>query len=193
MKGGKFNNLKGIDLCELAIVLGATYIGRSFSGDRKQLAPLIQGALAHKGTAILDVLSPCVTFNNHEGSTKSMKNIKYNLDPIHDIDFIPPEEDIRVEYEPGTDTEVELFDGSRITLQKLKENYDPTDRTKAVMEIQNAVATGKFLTGLIYYDDSRMDFAQELGLGERSLSTLSAKDLTLTAEKLEEINKELMK
>ena len=153
----------------------------------------LQGALAHKGTAILDVLSPCVTFNNHEGSTKSLKNIKYNLDPIHDIDFIPPEEDIKIEYDPGSEAEVELFDGSRITLAKLKVDYDPTDRTKAVTEIQNAINNGKFLTGLIYYDDTRMDFAKELGLGERSLSSIGVDELSLTQSDLDQINKELMK
>ena len=106
MKGGKINDMPAIDLCELGITLGATYVARSFSGDRKQLAPLIQGAVAHKGTAILDVLSPCVTFNDHSGSTKSLKYIREHLDPLHDIDFIPPYENIEVDYQEGTDQEV---------------------------------------------------------------------------------------
>ena len=193
MKGGKFNNLKGIDLCELAISLGATYVARSFSGDRKQLAPLIQGALAHKGTAILDVLSPCVTFNNHEGSTKSMKNIKYNLDPIHDIDFIPPERDIQVDYEPGSETDVELHDGSRITLTKLKEDYNPKDKISALCALQKAITEGKFLTGLVFFDDTRKDFAEELNLGETSLNQLSLDSLTLSQDTLDQINRKLMK
>ena len=193
MKGGKFNNLKGIDLCELAITLGATYVARSFSGDRKQLAPLIQGALAHKGTAILDVLSPCVTFNNHEGSTKSMRNIKYNLDPIHDIDFIPPEEDIQVEYAPGSDTDVQLHDGSRITLSKLKEDYNPKDKISALCTLQTAILEGKFLTGLVYFDDSRKDFSEELNLGATPLNQLNLEALKLSQDALNEINQRLMK
>lgn len=193
MKGGKFNNLKGIDLCELAMSLGATYVGRSFSGDRKQLAPLIQGALAHKGTAILDVLSPCVTFNNHEGSTKSLRNIKYNLDPVHDIDFIPPEENIKVNYDPGTEADVELHDGSRITLSKVKEEYDPTNRIQASAALQKAITEGKFLTGLIYFDDTRKDFAEELNLGDKALNQVSVEELTLSQETLDQINRELMK
>jgi 2-oxoglutarate/2-oxoacid ferredoxin oxidoreductase subunit beta len=193
MKGGKFNNLKGIDLCELAMSLGATYIGRSFSGDRKQLAPLLQGALAHKGTAVLDVLSPCVTFNNHEGSTKSLKNIRLNLDPIHDIDFIPPADDITVEYEEGCEEDVALHDGSIVTLRKLKKDYDPTNRIQAFSELQHSIAEGRFLTGLIFYDPNRKDFAEELALGETPLSALGVNDLTLSRESLEAINKELMK
>ena len=139
MKGGKINDMPAIDLCELAITLGATYIGRSFSGDRKQLAPLIQGAVAHKGTAILDVLSPCVTFNDHHGSTKSLKYIREHLDPLHDIDFIPPLENIEADYEEGTDQEVTMHDGSRITLHKLGHNYDPTNRMQAVTALHAAV------------------------------------------------------
>src|SRR3970040_1860066 len=110
VKGGKVNDMPAIDLADLAITLGATYVARSFSGDRKQLAPLVQGALAHKGSAILDVLSPCVTFNNHEGSTKSLKYIRENLDPIHDVDFIPQYENIEVDYKEGTDHAVTLHE-----------------------------------------------------------------------------------
>ena len=108
MKGGKVNDIPAIDLAELAITLGATYVARSFSGDRKQLTPMVQGALAHRGSAILDVISPCVTFNNHEGSTKSLKYVKGHLDPIHDLDFIPPYENIEADYDEGTDHEVTM-------------------------------------------------------------------------------------
>src|ERR1041384_7445708 len=99
-------DIPAIDMAELAITLGATYVARSFSGDRKQLTPIVQGALAHRGSAILDVISPCVTFNNHEGSTKSLKYAKGHLDPIHDIDFIPPYENIEADYDEGTDHEI---------------------------------------------------------------------------------------
>ena len=193
MKGGKLNDMPAIDLAELAITLGATYVARSFSGDRKQLAPLIQGALAHKGSAVLDVLSPCVTFNNHEGSTKSLKYIKENLDPIHDVDFIPYFENIEVDYEEGTDQEVTLHDGSRIILHKLRSGYDPSDKMQALTAIHAAIAEGKFLTGLIYYDPNRLDFADELDLCETPLAELRQDVLQPPAELLDKINAELMK
>src|SRR3989337_2549113 len=154
MKAGKIIDMPAIDVAELAITFGATYVARSFSGDRKQLAPLIQGALAHKGSAILDVISPCVTFNNHEGSTKSLKYVKEHLDPIHDVDFIPPYENIEVDYEEGTDQDVELHDGSRIILHKLGRDYDPSNTMQAVAAINAAVAEGRFLTGLILFEGS---------------------------------------
>lgn len=193
MKGGKVNEMPAIDLAELAITMGATYVARSFSGDRKQLSPLIQGALAHKGSAILDVISPCVTFNNHEGSTKSLKYVKGHLDPIHDVDFIPPYENIEVDYKEGTDQAVTLHDGSRIVLHKLGKDYDPSNKMDALTAIHAAVAEGKFLTGLIYCDPDRPDFAEELGLCETPLAELGQDDLRPPAELLDEINAELMK
>jgi 2-oxoglutarate ferredoxin oxidoreductase subunit beta len=193
MKGGKVNDMPAIDLAELAITMGATYVARSFSGDRKQLAPLIQGALSHKGSAILDVISPCVTFNNHEGSTKSLKYVKGHLDPIHDIDFIPAYENIEVDYDKGTDRAVELHDGSRIILHKLSDNYDPTSRMQALQTIHAAVAEGKFLTGLIYYDPNRLEFAEELNLCETPLAELGQNDLQPPAELLDRINADFMK
>lgn len=193
MKGGKINDIPALDICELAIILGATYVARGFSGDRKQLSPLIQGALAHKGSALLDVISPCVTFNNHEGSTKSLKYVKDHLDPIHDVDFIPPYENIEVDYEEGTDQQVELHDGSRIVLHKLTKNYDPTNKMDAMQAIHGAVAEGKFLTGLIYYDPQRADFADELNLCETPLSELTQELLQPPPESLDQINAEFMK
>ena len=193
MKGGKVNDMPAIDLAELAIVMGATYVARSFSGDRKQLAPLIQGALAHKGSAILDVISPCVTFNNHEGSTKSLKYVKEHLDPIHDVDFIPPYENIEVDYEEGTDQDVELHDGSRIILHKLGRDYDPSNKMQAVAAIHAAVAEGRFLTGLIYYDPTRPEFIEDLNLCETPLAELGQDMLQPRAELLDQINAEFMK
>jgi len=193
MKGGKVNDMPAIDLAELAIVMGATYVARSFSGDRKQLAPLIQGALAHKGSAILDVISPCVTFNNHEGSTKSLKYVKEHLDPIHDVDFIPPYENIEVDYEEGTDQDVELHDGSRIILHKLGRDYDPSNKMQAVAAIHAAVAEGRFLTGLIYYDPTRSEFIEDLNLCETPLAELGQDMLQPRAELLDQINAEFMK
>jgi len=193
MKGGKINDIPAIDLCELAITLGATYVARSFSGDRKQLAPLIQGAVAHRGSAILDVLSPCVTFNNHEGSTKGLQYIKEHLDPLHDIDFIPPFENIEVDYQEGTDQEVTMHDGSRLTLHKLGRDYDPTNRMQAATVLNAAVAEGKFLTGLIYLDEERAEFIEDLNLCETPLAYLQQDVLQPSQEQLDQINAELMK
>jgi 2-oxoglutarate ferredoxin oxidoreductase subunit beta len=193
MKGGKVNDMPAIDLAELAITMGATYVARSFSGDRKQLSPLIQGAVAHKGCAVLDVISPCVTFNNHEGSTKSLKYTKEHLDPIHDVDFVPYFENIEADYEEGTDTQVELHDGSSIILHKLARDYDPRDQMQALQALHAAVAEGKFLTGLIYYDPTRPEFAAELNLPEIPLSQLGQDVLQPPAERLDEINAQLMK
>src|SRR5207245_9925766 len=125
------NDIPAIDLAELAITLDATYVARSFSGDRRQLAPLVQGALAHKGSAILDVISPCVTFNNHEGSTKSLKYAKAHLDPIHDIDFIPPYENIEADYDDGNDYVVELHDSLRINYMNIINVYALTNKIQA--------------------------------------------------------------
>jgi 2-oxoglutarate/2-oxoacid ferredoxin oxidoreductase subunit beta len=193
MKGGKVNDIPAIDLAELAITLGATYVARSFSGDRKQLTPLVQGALAHKGSAILDVISPCVTFNNHEGSTKSLKYVKGHLDPIHDLDFIPPYENIEADYDEGTDHQVTLHDGSQIILHKLGKDYDPTNKAQAIQAIHGAIAEAKFLTGLIYYNPNRKEFAEELNLCDIPLSELTQEDLQPPLEALEKINADLMK
>ena len=188
LKKGHINENAPIDLCQLAISMGATFVARSFSGDRKQLAPLIQAAVAHKGTAILDVLSPCVTFNNHEGSTKSLKSIRANLDPVHDLDFAPPAEDIAVDYQPGTDAEVTLHDGSRIILTKLKENYDPTKRMSALVALDKAVQEDKFLTGLIYLDQKSPTFAQQMLLGDTALAYLTEDELKPNPSSLDSIN-----
>ncbi|MCZ6907515.1 MAG: thiamine pyrophosphate-dependent enzyme [Deltaproteobacteria bacterium] len=193
MKGGKLNDMPAIDLCELAITLGATYVARSFSGDRKQLAPTLHPAVAHPRRASWAVHTPCETFNNHEGSTKSLKYIKEHLDPLHDIDFIPPFENIEVDYKKGTDHEVILHDGSRITLHKLGDNYDPMSRQQALMAIHAAVAEGKFLTGLIYYNPDRAEFVEGMNLCETPLAELGQDVLQPSQEQLDEINARLMR
>ncbi len=188
LKKGQINQNEPIDICQLAITMGATFVARSFSGDRKQLAPLIQAAAAHQGTAILDVLSPCVTFNNHEGSTKSLKSIRANLDPIHDLDFTPPAEDIAVDYDPGTDVEVTLHDGSRIVLTKLRENYDPRQRMQALVALDEAVQHDKFLTGLIYLDQNTPSFAEQMQLPDTPLAYLLEEDIRPDPKTLDDIN-----
>src|SRR5579871_5146936 len=128
LKTGVINDLPPIDTCALAIQLGATYVARSFSGDKKQLLALLEGAIGHRGTAMLDVISPCVTFNDHEGSTKSYKYSKDHEEPIQEVGFVPSFEDIAIEYDEGTETDVKMFDGSTLRLKKLSRDWNPTDR-----------------------------------------------------------------
>ena len=128
LKTGVINDLPPIDTCALAIELGATFVARSFSGDKKQLSAILKAAFSHRGTVMLDVLSPCVTFNDHEGSTKSYAYAKEHDDPLEEISFVPFFEDIEVEYEPGTTREVEMHDGSKLFLKKLAEDYNPLDK-----------------------------------------------------------------
>ncbi|MGB9690802.1 MAG: 2-oxoacid:ferredoxin oxidoreductase subunit beta [Candidatus Sumerlaeaceae bacterium] len=150
LKDGQRNDMEPIDCCALAIEMGCEYVARSFSGDVKQLVALLKGAIAHRGTAVIDVVSPCVTFNNHEGSTKSLKFAREHEDPLHEIGFVPYYEEIRVEYEPGTVQEITLHDGSRLVLKKLGRDYDPTDRSAALALLEQARKEKLFITGLIY-------------------------------------------
>src|SRR3982075_1915471 len=150
LKTGVINDLPPIDTCSLAIQLGATFVGRSFSGDKRQLLALLKAALSHRGTVMLDVISPCVTFNDHEGSTKSYAYAKEHDDPVEDVTFVPFFEDISVEYEPGSSQEVTMHDGSKLYLKKLEEEYDPTDKINALKRLHETARRGEFATGLIY-------------------------------------------
>src|SRR5512141_1427629 len=132
LKTGVINDLPPIDTCALAIQLGASFVGRSFSGDKRQLFAMLKAAIAHKGTVMLDVISPCVTFNDHDGSTKSYKFMKDHDEPLHDITFVPSFENIDVDYDPGTTMDVTMHDGSHLRLRKINENHDPTDKLKAL-------------------------------------------------------------
>ena len=172
LKTGVVNDLPAIDLCAMAIELGCAYVARSFSGDMKQLLALLKGAIAHRGTALLDVISPCVTFNNHEDSTKSYKWAKDHEMPIQEIGFIPYFEEITVDYDPGTTRDITLHDGSHIRLKKLREDYDPTDKHAAFNLLHEAQEKHEFLTGLIYVEPQKKDFLTLLGLTEEPLATL---------------------
>src|SRR6202043_3826929 len=142
LKTGVINDLPPIDTCALAVELGATFVGRSFSGDKKQLLSLLKAALAHRGTVMLDVISPCVTFNDHEGSTKSYAYAKDHDDPVEDITFVPFFEDIAVAYPPGSSQEVTMHDGSKLLLKKLEEDYDPTDKMNAMRRLHETARRG---------------------------------------------------
>jgi 2-oxoglutarate ferredoxin oxidoreductase subunit beta len=172
MKGGKANQLMPIDLCAVAIELGCGFVARSFSGDQKQLRPLLKAAFAHPGTAVLDVISPCVTFADHEGSTKSYAAVKEHDAPLHDIEYVPYFEDITVDYEPGTTREVTMPDGSHIVLKKLAEDYDPTNANRAIATIREARDEMKFVTGLLYVNTGTHRFDQEMRLVDEPLATL---------------------
>src|SRR5215831_10312028 len=138
LKTGIINELPPFDCCALALKWGATFVARSFSGDKKQLLAILKAAIAHKGTSMIDVISPCVTFNDHEGSTKSYQYVKDHDEPLGEISFVPFFEDITVEYDPGTTQEVSMHDGSKLLLKKLETDYDPTDRMRAMQVLHGA-------------------------------------------------------
>jgi len=183
-KGGDVNHMEAIDCCALAIEMGCGYVARSFSGDAKQLAALIKGAIAHKGTALLDVVSPCVTFNNHEGSTKSYPYSKEHEDPLQEVGFVPYFEHVEVDYAPGTTKLIELPDGSRIVLQKTDHEYDPTNRSNALDLLHKANRERLFLTGLLYFDASMPAMAEQMNIVAEPLATLPASKLRPPPEAL---------
>jgi 2-oxoglutarate ferredoxin oxidoreductase subunit beta len=191
LKTGIANELPPIDTCELAISLGATLVGRSFSGDKRQLHAMLKAAIAHRGTVLVDVISPCVTFNDHEGSTKSYKYMKDHDEPLQEINFIPAFEDISVEYDPGTTVEVTMHDGSRLRLRKLEEDYDPTDRIRALTRLHEAKQKGEMLTGVLYVNTQAPTFLDLLNITDEPLATLPASLVRPPREALEQVMEEL--
>src|SRR5690606_30725882 len=191
-KTGVVNDLPPVDICSLAIEMGCTYVARSFAADPKQLVVLLEGALSHRGTAVLDVLSPCVTFNDHGTSTKSYSWGKEHEELLHQIDFVPHYEPLpAVEYDEGEVRDVEMYDGSWIRLRKVNRDYDPTDRTDALLMLQNARRNNEFLTGLIYIDPSKEHFLELLDMTDTPLSTLSQEQLRPGPEALQAVMDEL--
>jgi 2-oxoglutarate/2-oxoacid ferredoxin oxidoreductase subunit beta len=172
LKNGVVNDLPPIDTCTLAIELGASFVARSFSGDKKQLLSILKAALSHRGTCMIDVISPCVTFNDHEGSTKSYAYVKEHDEPVGDISFVPFFEDISIEYEPGSTTEVKMHDGSRLFLKKVSENYSPTDKMAALRLIRETGATGEYATGILYIEPEKHDLTTLMNLVDEPLATL---------------------
>jgi 2-oxoglutarate/2-oxoacid ferredoxin oxidoreductase subunit beta len=172
LKSGVINDLPPIDTCGLAIELGATFVGRSFSGDKRQLSAMLKAAIAHHGTVMLDVVSPCVTFNDHEGSTKSYKYVKDHEETLQEISFVPHFEEIDVEYDPGTTVSVTMHDGSHLQLRKLEEDYDPTDRIAAMTRLTEAHDKGEVLTGLFYVNTKSPSFLDMLNMVDEPLATL---------------------
>ena len=191
LKTGVVNELPPIDTCELAISLGATFVGRSFSGDKRQLHAMLKAAIAHRGTVLLDVISPCVTFNDHEGSTKSYKYMLDHEEPLQEINFIPAFENISVEYDPGTTIEVEMHDGSKLRLRKLEEDYDPTNRIHAISRLNEAKENGEMLTGVLYLNTKAPTFLDMLNITDEPLATLPASVVRPGPEVLQQVMEEM--
>tara|TARA_B100000749_G_scaffold280887_1_gene279884 strand:- start:124896 stop:125915 length:1020 start_codon:yes stop_codon:yes gene_type:complete len=175
-KDGTENPFETIDICSLAIDLGCSFVARSFSGDNKQLTALLMAAMKHHGTAVIDIISPCITFANNEGSTRSFSAVKENLNPLNKIDVIQPQEDIKVDYDPGTSREVELPDGSKIILSKIDEDHDPSNRLDAITKLVHARESGKILTGLFYVNESQKTLMEELNLTKKPLRDLNEEE-----------------
>jgi 2-oxoglutarate ferredoxin oxidoreductase subunit beta len=173
-KNGVVNDLPPIDMCELAMQLGASFVARSFSGDKKQLLSILKAAIAHRGTALIDVISPCVTFNDHEGSTKSYAYVKDHDDILGEVNFVPYFEDINVEYEAGSTTSVTMHDGSRLFLRKLEADYNPSDKLAAARLLHETARRGEFATGVIYIEPDKDDFIGTLNLVDQPLAFLPA-------------------
>lgn len=187
LKYAGLNELPPVDLCMEALVAGCGFVARSFAGDAKQVRELLKAAINYNGTAVVDIISPCVTFNNSEDSTKSYPYGKAHEEQIHDITFVPKREEITVEYEPGTVKEVELHDGSVIQLKKLSESYDPTDKLQAFKLLEQTETTHEFVTGLIYIDESRPSLPELEHLPETPLAHLSQEALRPSRESLDKV------
>jgi 2-oxoglutarate/2-oxoacid ferredoxin oxidoreductase subunit beta len=173
------------------VLLGASFVARSFSGDKGQLVPLIKAAIRHRGAAFLDVISPCVAFNNHTGSTKSFDYVREHNDAVNKLDFITSREPIKVDYEPGTVQIVEQHDGSKLALRKLSPDYDVHDRIAAMKYLMERQAAGEVVTGLLYVEAEPEDLHKNLATVEAPLNALSEKELCPGSAALDKINASL--
>jgi 2-oxoglutarate/2-oxoacid ferredoxin oxidoreductase subunit beta len=190
-KRGVVNTEEPIDLVEMALFLGATFVARSFSGDKGQLVPLIEAAILHKGAAVIDCISPCVAFNNHPGSTKSFDYVRAHNDAVNRLDVIPPRAEITADYAPGTIEEVEQHDGTILRLAKLAMDYDPHDRIAAMTWLQQRKAAGEIVTGLLYVEPDPEDLHDYLKTVEAPLNTLAEPELCPGAAALDKLNASL--
>jgi 2-oxoglutarate ferredoxin oxidoreductase subunit beta len=190
-KKGVTNADSPVDMISMALQLGATYVARGFSGDKAQLVPLIKGAIAHRGAAFLDIISPCVTFNNHAGSTRSYDYVREHNDAVNRIDFITPRAEITVEVAPGAAVDVEQHDGTILRLRKLHADYDPRDRVSAMAHVHALDATGEIATGLLYVDADAPDLHAALNTAETPLNALDEAALCPGSAVLDRINASL--
>jgi 2-oxoglutarate ferredoxin oxidoreductase subunit beta len=192
LKYAGVNQLPPIDLCAEALIAGCGFVARSFAGDAKQVRELIKAAFSFHGTAVIDVISPCVTFNNQDDSTKSYGYGKAHEEPLHDLSFIPRYDEMSVELNPGEVRDVRLHDGPVIRLRKLTHDYDPTDRMAAITLLERSRSAGEFVTGLLYLDESRPTLAETLGLGPTPLAAFDSAQLRPPPEALDAVNTEFM-
>jgi 2-oxoglutarate/2-oxoacid ferredoxin oxidoreductase subunit beta len=190
-KRGAPNLYEPIDLVSMALNIGATFVARSFSGDKRQLVPLIKAGLLHKGFAFIDVISPCVAFNNHDGSTKSYDYVRDHQDNVVTADFVTPHAEITADYAPGTREDVKMPDGSTLRLRKLHEEYDPRDRVRASRFVQEKALLGEVVTGLLYIDPDASDTHDILGTVEAPLNALGEAELCPGNAALASINASL--
>ncbi len=190
-KKGVVNSDTPIDMASLALQLGASYVARGFSGDKKQLVPIIKAAIAHKGAAFIDVVSPCVAFNNHPGSTKSYDYVREHNEAVNRIDFIPRKEEIVVDYAEGQVIEVEQHDGTVLLLRKLHREFDPHNRVAAMNYVAEHQAKGEVVTGLLYVDNSARDLHEHLNSVDVPINSLTAAELCPGNATLAKINQSL--
>lgn len=187
-KAGSVNQFQAIDLAGLAIELGATYVAQSFSGDKRQLVPLIKAAMKHNGFAFINVISPCVTFNNNPGSTKSYDYVREHVEATSTVDFVPEKSEITTSYDEGSSVKVKMHDETTLLLHKLSKEWNPMDRLSAMTALQKARTTGEILTGLLYMNESAGDLHDLLQTSPRPLNTLTEKELCPGSEALASIN-----
>ena len=190
-KSGQVNPFESIDLAGLAIELGAGFVAQSFSGDKTQLIPLIKAAIKHPGFAFINVISPCVTFNNNVGSTKSYDYVREHLDATSTIDFVPEMKEITTNYEEGSSKNVKMHDGSFLQLNKLAKDWDPMNRQSVANAMMIAKSKGEILTGLLYMSPNTVDLHNTIQTNDRALNSLTKKDLCPGNEILKTINAEL--
>ena len=190
-KRGLVNSDSPIDMVSLALQLGATYVARGFSGDKRQLVPLIKGAIEHRGAAFIDVVSPCVAFNNHAGSTKSYEYVRAHNEAVNRIDFIDLATEVKAEAGPGDYVDVPQADGSTMRLRRIGEGYDPTDRVAAMNYIAQHQARGEVVTGLLYVDPHPVDLHAHLNTVEAPFNRLTVRELVPGAKSLDAVNRSL--
>jgi 2-oxoglutarate ferredoxin oxidoreductase subunit beta len=191
LKTGTPNDLPPFDCCALALTWGATFVARSFSGDKRQLQAMLKAAIAHNGLSLIDVISPCVTFNDHPGSTKSYTYMKDHEQALHELDFVPHFEDISVEIEEGEVKDVEMHDGSHLRIRKLGRDYDPTKKLTALAALEEAETKGEVLTGVLYVDTSKPTFLELLDMSDETLATLPQSKTRPSRAVLEQVMEEL--
>ena len=191
LKSGIPNDLPPFDCCALALKWGATFVARSFSGDKRQMQAILKTAIAHQGLSVIDVISPCVTFNDHTGSTKSYSYMKEHEAALHELDFVPSFADISVDIPEGEVMDVEMHDGSHLRIRKLGRDFDPTDRLAALAALEEAEAKGEVLTGVLYVNTGKPTFLDLLHLGEDPLATLPESEVRPSREVLDQVMEEL--